>query len=391
MAPDVQAAREPATEADAPGADTAARHSTIRPRRPTVGLAARLFSLAMLCAVVTFFGFAGLAAYQACRDSFVAPAILSPDSDVVLTNKLKLSEFTEERARATAAMEGIDSDLDADGKGIARLADLRVELEKSVRWTSTITWQKASTGTAELEALARQRHLLEDMVQEQRQMTSRAEQDMRAGVISRTDFSKQAQTLSQLELAMIDNERSTAQSDGALRETELAEQALTSPTGAPLMPELMAVQEQRIRVELESMKLESDRRSKSAERRALVERIATIDQLTAELKGRPLYRAIEKSLDIAFVPYTQIEGVEAGAEVYSCVWGLFWCKRVGTLAELVPGEVVVADPWGTPARGQYAVLALGDRDSAKVKTLRIRSRRGWATPNRNAESPFSAR
>jgi hypothetical protein len=81
---------------------------------------------------------------------------------------------------------------------------------------------------------------------------------------------------------------------------------------------------------------------------------------------------VSRSLDVAFVPYTQIDGVAPGAPVYSCIWGLFLCKPVGTVAELVPGEVILPDPWGNQARGQYAVLDLHDRGSAKARTLRVR-------------------
>jgi len=46
---------------------------------------------------------------------------------------------------------------------------------------------------------------------------------------------------------------------------------------------------------------------------------------------------------------------------------------VGTVSELVPGEVVQPDPWGASTRGQYAVLDLRDHRSARSKTLRVRS------------------
>jgi len=64
--------------------------------------------------------------------------------------------------------------------------------------------------------------------------------------------------------------------------------------------------------------------------------------------------------------------MKAGAGVYDCVWGLFNCKQVGTVAEIVPGEVILPDPWGTTTRGQFAVLELREHHSAKSKSLRVR-------------------
>jgi len=371
------AAPKPPASAGVSGPD-----SRVRPCPPvgSAPLNARLFSLLMLCAVAAFFGYGGVTMYHFMRDSFVAPAILSPDSDIVLANKLKLSEFVEERARAAAEMEGIDAEVAADDQGIARLAELRRQVDKAVRWTSEATAEKASAGAAELRTLAHEKQVMTAMLDEQKDLTAKARIDEQAGLISQTDFAKQAQALSQFELALIDNERTTLQSEAALRETTLEQRAIGATGDAPLTPEMMTRAEQTIRVELESLKLESDKRAKLAEKGALVERVARIDELEGELKNRPIYRAIERNLEVAFVPYTQIEGIEAGAGTYACLWGLLFCKQVGTVSEIVPGELVLPDPWGAPARGQYVVLDLWDHDSAKAKTLRVRRRVGGASP-----------
>jgi hypothetical protein len=122
------------------------------------------------------------------------------------------------------------------------------------------------------------------------------------------------------------------------------------------------------------VRLDSDKRAKLAQRDALVERVAQIDEMVQDMEERPLFQALEKDLELAFVPYTQLSGVAPGAEVYSCVWGLVWCHPVGVVSELIPGEVTQSDPWGSATRGEYAVLDLKDHDAARAKTLRIR---GW--------------
>jgi hypothetical protein len=76
---------------------------------------------------------------------------------------------------------------------------------------------------------------------------------------------------------------------------------------------------------------------------------------------------------VAFVPYTQLDGVAPGAQVLECTLAFFACRTVGAVLEVVPGEVMLSDPWGNPARGQYAVLDLHDHASARSKSLRVRS------------------
>ncbi|MGO9834916.1 MAG: hypothetical protein ACLP1X_11920 [Polyangiaceae bacterium] len=360
-----------------------AHHSHIQALRPSVALldgstvrgtlATRLMSFCMLGGVAAMLTYAGDSAYMASRDSFVAPAILSPDSDVIIAGKLKLGELLLERTRVAAAIEGIDAEVAADDKGMTDLEGLRAKLDRSLRFTSEVTANRAVAGSAELDALVRQRAIISAMVSEQKKLERKALADVEAGVISRSEYAKEAQTLSQYELELVENERTTLQRDTEVRETRLTQRALTLQAESPLTPELMVREDQKIHVQLEAAHLEAEKRSKLAEKAALSGRIATLDELAAQLKSRPVYKAVDKRLDVAFVPYTQIDGVQAGARVYSCTWGLFFCKQVGTVSELVAGEILLPDPWGTPQRGQYAVLDLWDRESAKSKTLRVRS------------------
>ena len=95
-------------------------------------------------------------------------------------------------------------------------------------------------------------------------------------------------------------------------------------------------------------------------------------EMLAELESRPLYRAIEESVDVAFVPYDQLDGVQPGGRVLSCLWGVILCEEVGEVTEVLAGEVATLDPWGEPARGQYAILDLDDPAAVRARSLRIR-------------------
>src|SRR5262249_30751827 len=143
--------------------------------------------------------------------------------------------------------------------------------------------------------------------------------------------------------------------------------------GIPTTPEVIAHQDQLVKLNLELLRLDAEIRSKRTQRAADELQAAKLDELVAEMKSRPIFRAIESSQYVAFVPYTQIEGVKVGAEVFACkLWGLFMCHRAGRVAELVPGEVVAADPWGAPMRGQYAILDLTEPRAAEQQSLRVR-------------------
>jgi hypothetical protein len=81
---------------------------------------------------------------------------------------------------------------------------------------------------------------------------------------------------------------------------------------------------------------------------------------------------MKAATDVAFIPYTHLRSVRPGSRVLDCTWGVFACTQVGTVKEVLPGEVVTQDPWGEMARGQYAVLVMTDKDAVQERVLRVR-------------------
>jgi hypothetical protein len=344
----------------------------ILPGRQDAGWSTRLGALATL-GVIAFGACYGVySLYTAARDAFVVPTIMSPSSEAVVATKLRLGELRVERVRAVGELESVEADLAGADQALTRLLDLKRTTGDGRHWTTRITSQKARESAAELNALSSQKQVIGNMLASQQRLTARAQRDFEAGLISRSEYAHQEQTLNEMRLAMLDNGRATVRGESAQEESNLAQQALTR-SDAPQTPELVNRQEQLIRVDLEIVRLDSERRAKGAERDALAERIAQIDEMVAQIEDRPLFQALDKDLELAFVPYTQLPGMAAGAEVYDCLWGVVFCRSVGTVSARVPGEVVQSDPWGSSTRGEYVVLDLKDRDAAHAKTLRIRA------------------
>jgi hypothetical protein len=310
--------------------------------------------------------------YTAARDAFVVPTIMSPTSEAVIATKLRLGELRVERVRAVGELEGVEADLAGADQALSRLLDLKRTTSDGRHWTTRITSQRARESAAELSALSSQKQVLDNMLASQQRLTARAQRDFEAGLISRAEYAHQEQALNEMRLQMLDNGRATVRGESALEESTLAQQALLR-TDAPQTPELVTRQEQLIRVDLEIVRLDAERRAKGATREALVERIAQIDEMVEQIEDRPLYQAMDHDLELAFVPYTQLSGMTAGAEVYDCLWGVVFCRSVGKVAQRVAGEVMQGDPWGSSTRGEYVVLDLTDHDAAHAKTLRIRA------------------
>jgi hypothetical protein len=353
-------------------------------KKTTRSLGTRLFAFGALAGFISAVGWAGHQAYRAATDSFVAPIILSPDSDIVLAQKLKLAELAVERARATGQLEAAELDIAATTKGIERLRMLSSSTSNALAWNKALTSQQAAFGAVERKTLAKQEGTLKTLLDQQQKVTNQAKSNMEAGLISKMDYAREEQALGRWQVALIETERTKVQTDLLLGQVAMSQRSLAGGS-AIATPEQITREEQMVRMELEILKLESEQRARAAEKKVLEEKLAKIDELEGQLKARPIFRAVEQKIEVAFVPYTQLDGAKEGNEVYDCVWGLFACKPVGSLSELVPGEVILPDPWGNQARGQYIVLDLADHSAARSKTLRVRPNTVAANSKPNAQ------
>lgn len=360
----------------------------IEPHQDVHFIKARIFALTMLLLIAGALCYGGYSAFRAFTDSFIAPLTLSPNSEIVLASKLKLDELGRERAQVAADLQRIDTELKASAQAVRRLRELQGKFQSSVQWLSTMNTHKARVGAAELSAVNAQGQIAKTMLDEQKRLTQKAEVDLNAGLITRMDYAKEMQRLAELQRSVIETERSRLQGQSTMYELQVAEQALKAKEDAPVGPQLLQSQEQLVRVELEIQRLESDMNVKSGLRDAALTRFGEVDLLSEQLRARPLFRAVNRKLDLAFVPYTQLDGVVPRAEVYVCAWGIFLCKSVGRVTEILEGEVTQPDPWGTPARGLYAVLSLTDHTAARAKTLRVRASAAPA-PKRKAAKAVS--
>lgn len=344
----------------------------VKNRRATMG--ARLASLVALSGVISGLAYAGGASYHVLHDSFVAPIILSPDNDVVIQSKLSLARVVAERQTFAARIEQNRAGAESARRAIAHLEALRADASRALDWSRMLNEKEASVGAGTLAHLDAQKAEVMKMTASEEAYLAELRKNVEAGLAHRSELAREENALSELRIAALQNERDRLAAELQEHTTAMTEKALrVGGHGGAATPEMRAQRNELVHIELEILKLENELTEKVVQQRADEEGLAKADELIAQMKARPVFRAIESSQNVAFVPYTQLAGVHAGDDVFACdVWGVFACRPVGRVAEVVPGEVATQDPWGTPARGQYALLTLTDPVAAQAKTLRIR-------------------
>jgi hypothetical protein len=94
------------------------------------------------------------------------------------------------------------------------------------------------------------------------------------------------------------------------------------------------------------------------------------DEIIAGLKKSSYLRALNDGATVALVPYGNLENTKPGAPLYACRVAMLWCHQVGTVVEVLPGEVTFKHPKrDTMLRGQMVELHLDDAESGESDVL----------------------
>ena len=85
----------------------------------------------------------------------------------------------------------------------------------------------------------------------------------------------------------------------------------------------------------------------------------------ANLQSSALARAIDKRIDVLFVPYGNERGFSEGDALYTCRLTVIFCSNAGKVGRPLPGEISSVHPFfGKPIRGNFFEVTLDDKGAA---------------------------
>lgn len=83
------------------------------------------------------------------------------------------------------------------------------------------------------------------------------------------------------------------------------------------------------------------------------------------LQSSALARAIDKRIDVLFVPYGNERGFSEGDPLYTCRLTVIFCSNAGQVGRPLPGEISSVHPFfGKPIRGNFFEVTLDDKGAA---------------------------
>jgi hypothetical protein len=312
--------------------------------------------------VAVLVGYITMTAFYYFSDSWIVPVAIQPSDDKVVTLQAQLAE--QQNARDKLA-----NDLDQAERAIKAQEAFQAAFAKAVRGdlanrkialgklrdlaTNAKGTRAAVRGANAAYAGAAQKRMAEEYA---------------AGLIDRNGmltgrFQLAQISTSNLTLAERQAEYETRAADLEAQTRSLDAILADSATDAELSYDVL-----KIKQEHDASKLELAKATET--RDTLKAALARQDQIVAGIKRSAYLRALDDHATVAFVPYGNLKNAQAHTKLYACKVGMFWCRRVGEVLEVLPGEVLGRHPHRDKTmRGQMVELRLEDGASATDDVL----------------------
>jgi len=108
--------------------------------------------------------------------------------------------------------------------------------------------------------------------------------------------------------------------------------------------EALLLEQELVHSRLEVARAEQDAAAAEAALAALDKTLARYDALLDSISGSPYMQALQRNLTVAFVPYENLDNAAPGTPLYGCRLGMLWCEQVGTVHQVLEGEVISQHP-----------------------------------------------
>jgi hypothetical protein len=203
----------------------------------------------------------------------------------------------------------------------------------------------------------------------------RNEQLKRAGMLDQEGYLTGNYQLSQIAHANLTLAEKAVELDSRtltlMREAAALTATLGDGGGGALSYDALRVRQEYERSALELAKANDTRRALVESLAAIDRSIARYDAIIEAIRAAPLLVAADGKVTVALVPYENLSSVQKGGALYGCALNFVACHKVGTVVDVMAGEMEVHLPFHAtrPLRGQAVQVALTDAGAATQPVL----------------------
>jgi hypothetical protein len=328
----------------------------------------RLLGFAILTIiVVVLIGYITTTAFYYWSNSWVVPTALAPTDEKIVSLQGQLAERQNQRDQTAMALDqaeraitvqqafqgefakAIQSDLDGRKAALERMHELAHAA------ASTRSQIKRSNNAYASES--------------QRRMA----EEWKAGLIDRNAMLSGKFQLAQISSSNLSLIERQAEYETRAADLETQTRSLEALLANTTTSGAMSYDVLRIKQEYETSRLETQKAIET--RDTLKTALAREDKLVDSLKHSAYLRAMADGAQVAYVPYGNLDKVKKGDRLYGCKLGMIFCHKVGTVLDVLPGEVLFKHPnRDKQLRGQMIELKLEDGAAATDDVLFVGGR-----------------
>ena len=328
----------------------------------------RLLGFAILTIiVVVLIGYITTTAFFYMSNSWIVPTALAPTDEKIVSLQAQLAERQNQRDQTAMALDqaeraivvqqafqgefakAIKSDLEGRKAALERMHQLAAAA------ASTRTQIKRSNNAY--------------MTESQRRM----QEEWKAGLIDRNAMLSGKFQMAQITSSNLSLVERQSEYENRAAELEAQTRSLEALLADTATNGAMSYDVLKIKQEYQASRLETQKAIET--RDTLKIALEREDKLVASLKQSSYLRAIADGAQVAFVPYGNLKEVVKGNSLYGCKLGMVFCHKVGTVLDVLPGEVLFKHPnRDKQLRGQMLELRLDDGTDATDDVLFVGGR-----------------
>jgi hypothetical protein len=197
-------------------------------------------------------------------------------------------------------------------------------------------------------------------------------QEYKAGLIDKNEQVRGGFELAQIQGANLGLHEKNVEIDARVTDLQREVEALRNRGGGAANYEILKMRHEYELSVLAGQKAADDADALAKSVAAFDGTLAEYDAQIARIQKAPYVEAADKSVNTAFVPYDNIGAVKAGDNVYSCAVSFLFCHKIGTIAEVLDGEIIGKHPLhNRDMRGILVRLQLDDKSAIEKPVLHL--------------------
>ncbi len=317
---------------------------------------------------------------------WIAPIILSPSSERVIQMNSQLVQQKYNRDKLKVERITLEMQLNLIERTIAVNSEFQNRFKSAV--TSDLqAKQKELRGLQSLyaEYRATKKQVVEANKAFERLNETDLQKDLAAGLIEEEVYVRNKYALSQnisqqisYEQKQLEFESRTIELGRRIEALKALDEKLgrqTPANGDSSSYEVLLMEQEYQRSLLEMEELTAQKIPIEKQIALLDSSLTEYDKILGTITLSPYYKAMNEKISIAFVPYSNLQNVKAGAPIYGCSLELIWCREVGSVRQVLDGEVSARHPmFSSDLRGVMVEIELKDMAWAEEKALHVDSR-----------------